>query len=300
MKVALYNLEPKICNTALMQVSMFHKLQGDLVEPYNHFKHDTYDKIYAFSLFDFTNKDYVTKDMVQGGTGFNITSKLPSDIEECQLDYSWYPECDTSYIWFSRGCIRYCPFCVISEKEGAIKSVSPKDLNPGGTYITVMDNSFFANPQWREAIAYLVDQGQPVDIEQGFDIRTMDNEKLSQLSRLQAYKGRLKFAWDNPRENFVPMIKKLFEFISPHKLMCYVLIGYWSTPEEDLYRVKALQQLKIDPFVMPYNKHDKYQRHFTRWVNNYAVFNSVSWKDYWNRKAHVKDAKDSLQLQVFQ
>ena len=28
--------------------------------------------------------------------------------------------------------------------------------------------------------------------------------------------------------------------------MCYVLIGYWSTKEEDLYRVEKLRELKIE------------------------------------------------------
>lgn len=60
MKIGLYNLEPKIFNTALMQVSYYHKHRGDQVEFYNHLEHDSYDKIYAFSLFTFTDKGYLT------------------------------------------------------------------------------------------------------------------------------------------------------------------------------------------------------------------------------------------------
>jgi hypothetical protein len=62
--------------------------------------------------------------------------------------------------------------------------------------------------------------------------------------------------------------------------MCYVLIGFDSTPEEDLYRVETLRGLGIDPFVMPFNKKDKYQRDFARWVNHKAIFKSVPWKEY--------------------
>ena len=51
MKVGLYNLEPKIVNTAMMQVSTYHKQQGDQVEIYSPLYHNSYDKVYAFFLF---------------------------------------------------------------------------------------------------------------------------------------------------------------------------------------------------------------------------------------------------------
>jgi hypothetical protein len=59
-----------------------------------------------------------------------------------------------------------------------------------------------------------------------------------------------------------------------------LLIGYDSTPEEDLYRVEVLRGLKVNPFVMPYDKHNDYQRKFARWVNQKAIFKTVSWHEY--------------------
>ena len=49
--------------------------------------------------------------------------------------------------FFSRGCIRKCPFCLVREKEGYIQTVEPVELNPKGKWIEVLDNNFFANPQ---------------------------------------------------------------------------------------------------------------------------------------------------------
>ena len=60
----------------------------------------------------------------------------------------------------------------------------------------------------------------------------------------------------------------------------YVLIGYHSTEEEDLHRVETLRSYGCDPYVMPYDKFDDYQKKFTRWVNHKAIFKSVAWKDY--------------------
>lgn len=241
--------------------------------------HESYDKVYAFSLFDFTPKEYVRPDMITGGTGFDIQSRLPSVIEECDYDWSLYPDCDFSLIWFSRGCIRNCPFCVVRQKEGYIHSVEPKNLNPNGEYIKVMDNNFFANPNWREAVEYLHEWDQPIDM-QGFDIRLFDEEQGLALQSLKHRKA-FKFAWDNPRDNLDDKIELLLDYIKPSKLMCYVLIGYWSSEEEDLQRVMHLwDEYRIHAFAMPYDKFDKYQRAFARWCNNKIIFKTRSWQEY--------------------
>ncbi len=281
MKIGLFNTEPKIENTAMMQVSRFHKDQGDQVELYSPIFHDSYDKVYAFSIFKYTKKHYIRNDMIKGGTGFDIMSKLPPEIEKCDYDYSIFPRCKTSYVWFSRGCLRKCPFCVVWKKEGNIQQVLPKNLNPKGNYISIMDNNFFANPEWENAFKQLMEWNQPVDFQSGIDVRIFNEEQGYALSSLKLYK-QLHIAWDNPRENhsIIPRIKLLTNFIKPYKIMCYVLIGYWSTPRDDLARVETLRDMKIDPFVMPYDKKNSYQRSFARWVNHKATFKTVKWEDY--------------------
>ena len=79
--------------------------------------------------------------------------------------------------------------------------------------------------------------------------------------------------------------------------MCYVLIGYNSLPEEDLYRVEELRKLNIDPFVMPYNKKDKYQMNFARWVNRKELFKSCSFNEY--NKKQLKVSLDKKQKSLF-
>ena len=279
MKIGLYNLEPKIENTAMMQVSQYHEQSGDQVELYNHLLHSSYDKIYAFSLFNYSDRSYIKKGMIFGGTGFSLNIKLPKEIQDCDLDYNIYPNCETSYIWFSRGCIRKCPFCVVWKSEGLIHSVKPKPLNLNGTYISIMDNNFFANPKWRESINQLVKWNQPVNFQSGIDVRIFNNEQGKALQKLRLYK-QIHIAWDNPKDNLTNKIELLKQYIKPYKIMCYVLIGYWSSREQDLERVETLRKLKIDPFVMPYNKFDRYQKDFSRWVNHKAIFKTVKWEDY--------------------
>jgi len=279
MKIGLIDIEPNIVNTALMQISTYHKKQGDIVEWATPLTYHCYDKLYCSSLFDFTDKTQLPPDSVRGGSGFDLTTDLPDGVENCDYDYSMYPACDYSIVWFSRGCIRKCPFCLVWKKEGGIRSVQPKKLNPNGKYIKIQDNNFFANPDWKLAFADLMFYGQKVSFSSGIDVRIITKEQCDAINRLKL-EGQIHIAWDNPKDDITDKLNLLTKYIKPYKIMCYVLIGYWSTPEEDLYRVETLRSMGIDPFVMPYNKKDTYQKRFARWVNHKAIFKTVKWQDY--------------------
>ena len=145
----------------------------------------------------------------------------------------------------------------------------------------IKDNNFFGLDHWREIIDWLRRKNQPVNF-QGIDVRDLTPEKCKELANL-CFSKQAKIAWDNPRENIESKLKEITKYIKPYRLMCYVFIAYWSTQIEDLYRVETLRNLGIDPFVMPYDRSELYQRTFARWVNHKAIFKKVSWKDYQRR-----------------
>jgi len=294
MKVGLINLEPKIHNTALMKISQYHKQKGDEVELFIDLFQNQYDKIYCSSLFDFTDKSQVPDKTICGGTGFDIKTKLPKDIENCDLDYSLFPNCKTSYVWFSRGCIRNCPFCIVRKKEGYIHSVNPTNLNPNGNLIEIMDNNFFANPEWKNSEKYLDQWQQPINFNSGIDVRIFESEQASFINKYKIKKVHT--AWDNPKDNLLPKFKELIKYIKPYKITCYVLIGYWSTPEEDYERVMKLRELGINPFVMPFDKKNNYQKKFARWVNMKAIFKSVKWENYGSRINILKQKGEQYEV----
>lgn len=279
MKIGLADIDGHgFPNIALMKVSQFHKDKGDQVDLaiLGH-----YDILYKSKLFDFSkdlNSSLITADkIIQGGSGYDLKTQLPNEIDICEPDYSIYPY-DFSLQFYSRGCIRNCPFCIVRQKEGYIRTVEPMRLNPKGKHIEVLDNNFFANPDWAYAINDLMNTGQKVNFH-GVDVRIMDERHAYWLNRLKHHK-QIHIAWDNPREDIIPNLKEITKRIKPYKIMCYVLIGYWSTPEEDLYRVEKLREFGITPFVMPFNKSDKYQKRFARWVNHVAIFKTVKWENY--------------------
>lgn len=284
MEVRLLDIDGKMPNIALMKIAAYHKQKGDHVEWLNPLMdiEANIEKVYASKLFNFSDDyDYYPPEaeVIRGGTGFDISSKLPRQIESItKLDYSIYPQHHYSMQFFSRGCIRSCPFCVVREKEGYIHPVEPLELNPNGKHIEVLDNNFFANPEWKFAIEKLLEWNIPVNLH-GVDVRIMNEEQAYYLNKLKHYK-QVHIAWDNPKQNILEQLKVMTKYIKPYKIMCYVLIGYWSTPEEDLYRIEKLRELRVDPFVMPFNKMDEYQKKFARWVNHKAIFKTVDWKDY--------------------
>lgn len=284
--------DKKIYNTALMQISQYHKNLGDQVEWYSRLK-DTFDpnfynKVYVSSLFSFSPRPkfiYHSDKFELGGTGFDVQKRLPEIIEQTPYDYSIYPKMDYSLVWFSRGCIRNCPFCLVREKEGYIYSVEPFPLNPDGEHIKVMDNNFFANPQWRKAIEQLQEWNQKVDF-QGVDVRLLDEEQSEALNSLKHYR-QIHIAWDMPDLDLREKLDQIITLIKPYKLMCYVLVNYNSTIKQDMYRINELAKRKITPYVMIYkdfNKHNQIiepiYKHLARWCNRSAIRKSCTFQEY--------------------
>jgi hypothetical protein len=278
--IGIVQLDGSMVNLALMKIATYHKQQGDHIYWYTPIM-PTPDKLYISRLFDFTPDFQYAPDceVVKGGTGYAGVTQLPPEIDACNPDYSLYPSADYSIQFFSRGCIRKCPFCKVPDFEGSIRPVKPMALNPQGKRIEIFDNNFFASPAWPEAIEWLKGAGKPVVFSQGIDARIFKPEHAEALNSLKHFK-QIKLAWDDPKQDLRPQLQEVIRYIKPYKLMCYVLIGYWSTPEEDLYRVETLRALGIDPFVMPFDKSDKYQKRFARWVNHKAIYRTVKWEEY--------------------
>jgi len=204
------------------------------------------------------------------------------------MDYSIYPECDYSIQFFSRGCIRHCPFCLVHDKEGSIHPVTPVELNPNGKWIEVLDNNFFANPNWRDAVEYLRKTGKKVKLH-GVDIRIMDEEQAMALKELKHYR-QPHIAWDLSQIDLTSQLKAMAKHIRPSAITCYVLIGFNSTLEQDLFRVRTLKDMGYTPFVQPYRDFENkrkmrwYENDFARWTNNRFFLKSCDFMDFEPRK----------------
>ena len=283
-------------NFALMRTSAYYKSKGDNVEWADMF--NKYDKVVASKIFtfsqDFNYLSLKSKEFIKGGTGYDIKSKLPDAIEQSlSMDYSIYPQYPFSIQFFSRGCIRNCPFCLVRDKEGYIAPADPVELNPKGDWIEVLDNNFFANSEWKGSIDYLLKQKQPVNLH-GVDVRIMDEEQAFYLNKLKM-KRNIHIAWDLPQIDLTDRLKEMIKYVKPYKITCYVLVGFNSTIEQDLFRLNTLKRLGITPFVQPYRdftnkrKPKPYELDIARWANKMWIFKSCDFENFKPRKGFKCD-----------
>lgn len=281
-------------NFALMRSSAYYKSKGYMVEWVDGlFGHD-YDMVMKSKIFTFTPDDTTpfNCEVCKGGSGYDIKSRLPEEIERSTLmDYTLYPLYDFSIQFFSRGCIRHCPFCLVQEKEGHIHPVEPVQLNPNGKHIEVLDNNFFANPEWKFAVNYLLARKQKVNLH-GVDVRIMNEEQAFWLNKLPLHKS-VHIAWDLPQIDLTDKLREVVRYIKPWKLMCYVLVGFNSTIEQDMYRIERCRELGIKPYVMPYRdfenktKPSQYAKDLAQYVNKPMIFKSCKFEDFSPRKGFL-------------
>lgn len=294
----LIDFDGKIPNLALMKLSSWHKQQGD--EVYLN-QCDRPDKVYISTLFTW-NRPKVEKllqvypDAEIGGTAWDLTKTLPDEIEACKPDYDLYTSEDiltrirggiakkeskirkaeeiiNAGIGFtSRGCIRQCGFCFVPPKEGKLHKVGEiKDLiNLRSNVIILLDNNLTADPDCIAKLNEIRDRGLTVDITQGIDVRLMTPEIAQALSEVKHLRS-IHYAWDlmGFEEQVIDGIKLLAKYVKLWRHMCFVLTGYNTTFEEDMYRFRRLNDMGIRPYVMPYNLKYPTKKHhcFARWVN---------------------------------
>ncbi|MBU5486428.1 radical SAM protein [Clostridium sp. MSJ-11] len=310
MAIGLIDIDSKIPNLALMKISSYYKGIGEDVEFVQPNK--TYEKIYASAIFTKSKGkceelQNIYGDKIEiGGTGWDINKVLPKEIEFSKPDYDLYSVEDiasrmrgimtkerklqkaTEIVnagmgFTSRGCVRECGFCFVPKKEGKFRHVAEiKDLlNPKSNVLILHDNNLTADPYCIDKLKEVKERKLIVDINQGCDVRLVNEDIAKALSEVRHLRS-IHYAWDlmGFENQVMEGIKTLSKFIKPYRHMCFTLVGFNTTFEEDMYRFIKLREMKVDPFVMVYNqKDDKRLKHFARWVNS-RIYKSCKWEEY--------------------
>ena len=293
-KIGLVQVDGKLPNLALMQISRFYEKRNYRVEWYlGGLFSNQYEKVYASKIFDFSIMPELPKGAVVGGTGVDWFNTLPLEMQNEAPSYTLYPDCDYHIGFSMKGCRFKCSFCCVPKKEGKpVHNSSIDDLliNPnGGDRLMLLDNDFFGSPQWKLDLERIIELKLKVCFVQGLNIRIIKEDQAELLAKCRYYNSKFKtryltFAWDRFQDEklIAKGIKICNDAGIPSKNMqFFVLIGYDTTEEEDYYRVMTLFE-KYDalPYVMPYEKSNPYQKRFARWVNHRAIFKTVKWEDY--------------------
>lgn len=274
--ICLIDADSKIPNLALMRLSTYHKAQRDVVNlirldlPYypnkkkKHFYVDSfYDTTYCSVVFE-GNLDYIHgKNIIFGGTGYDLITTLPECAESLEPDYSIYPDNDTSYGFISRGCIRNCSFCYVPRKEGHIRQVATIDDIVRHKKVKFMDNNFLALPNHISLLQELIDKNIHCQFNQGLDIRLLTEENSTLLSKLN-YLGDYIFAFDDL--SYLPIIEhklKLLNWRKPFQLKFFVFCSPEMPLSNVCKRIEYLKENQILPYLM---------RHISCWESEYNAF----------------------------
>lgn len=279
-------------NLALMKISAYHKEKGDDVEFVTVGK---YDITYISKVFTYTS-DNIPRlaklgKVIRGGTGYDLTIKLPDEIEKMQPDYDLYNIKDTAYGFITRGCNRSCSWCVVPRKEGKARAnMDIEEIANGRKKVILMDNNILASEYGIEQIKKIIDLKIRVDFNQGLDARLVTDEVADLLAKVK-WINSIRFAVDT-KSQIEPVIKAMQKLIDrgvkKWRFSNYLLLN--SSLKDSYERAKAMRDFGVHINPQPYrdfrkvNKIPKWQKDFARWGSKKEIYDKVDFKDYSPRK----------------
>lgn len=189
----------------------------------------------------------------------------------------------SAYGFLTRGCPRGCAFCHVKGKEGQ-KSVHVANLDEfwkGQGNIVLQDPNLLACNEWKELLDQLVQSGASVDLNQGIDARLITLEKAEFMAKMNLKTPH--FAMDTMKsmdsvkrglKYYVEACKEIKGKWNWRNGKVFMITNFDTTFEEDMERVKAIQECECYPYVMIYNKPSAPQilRRLQRWTNNVVAY----------------------------
>ncbi len=304
-------------NLALGKIARWHVLHGNHVEwaqPIDLFTRRHYDILYASKVFNFSqdvdfNQFSFTK-LVKGGTGYDIQSELPDEIDLLQPQYDlfpWVPQ-DTAYGFLTRGCPNKCFWCVVPKKEGHIRPYMDADeiAIDGRKNLVLMDNNILAAGDYaKEQLKKIIERGYRVDFNQALDARLVNEEFAEQLARVRWLRSIIRFGCDTTAQ--ISQCERAMKLITDAgykgEFFLYTMIGgkndlhecynrlhYWWKRLQD-FRHGDHSQRPVYAYAQPYRDPQnpsqaipKWQKDMARWCNKRMVFCTCDFKDYSPRK----------------
>ena len=298
MKIGLIDVDGHhFPNLALMKLSRFHKLSGDLVSWYDPF--ERYDKVYMSKVFTFS-KEYMyfvhADEVDKGGTGYDIHKTLPDFIDWLQPDYSIYPKVDgkTAYGFLTRGCPNKCKWCIVPEKEGKQHPYMDVDeiAIEGRTNLILMDNNILASDYGLEQIEKIIKGRYRVDFNQALDARLVTNDVAILLAKVR-WLNQIRFGCDTPAQ--IQQCENAMSMIDKHrgKSASYLMYTMISNDMKEAYkrlshfRNNKRVRIVAQPFRdinRPHQIIPQWQKDMARWAMRREIYAVCDFKDYEPRK----------------
>lgn len=298
-------------NLALAKLSAWHKKRGDNVEWYTPFSY--YDVVYMAKVFTYTpDYGYVIDNadkVVNGGTGYDVNSALPDEVDRLQPDYTIYPDVpkDYAYGFLTRGCPNKCFWCVVPEKEGRVRPYMDVDeiATESRRKLVLMDNNILAAGGYAVGqFEKIIKRGYQVDFNQALDARLVTEDYAKLLARMRWLDHRrIRFGCDTTAQ--IKHCERAIEMLERHgfkgEIFLYTMIGGSNGLEECFERInywrERLMQSRRDhttqiyAYAQPYRDPTKthheipmWQKDMAQWCNKRMIYTTTDFKDFEPRK----------------
>ena len=122
-----------------------------------------------------------------------------------------------------------------------------------------------------------------VDFNQGLDMRLVSDEIAKRLHELRV-KPSLRFAWDDRKDE--KWVRRCIDVLQRNGIkrgLWYVLVGFNSSRDDDLYRLNTLKDLGQRAYVMRYRENTngvRWYNDLAAWANQQSFFMSLSFDDF--------------------
>lgn len=268
--VALYDVDSRIPNLALMKVSAWHKARGwnvrlvrysvDAIQADAHFAATIFHRSASRRRIA-ALRETLGDSLIVGGTGWNVRTRLPAEVEKMFPDYALFGAPTFAVGFLTRGCVCRCPFCLVPQKEGQLRRVPAGFAGfvpPGWKSVMLLDNNLLAHPEAGEMLREIVRRGYAVNFSQSLDIAYLTEPLFGLLQRVDSRNARFTrrrfyFSVNDPSdiarfENARPWLKSLGE----DAVSVILLYGYNTRLSEDYARMKMLRRFRFIPFFQEY------------------------------------------------
>lgn len=321
MNVLVIPFDGKLVSLASARLAAFHRAAGDhvvvrragnvgAIQP--QLGDPKWDRVYGSLIFTRTRPlaleaQRLYPQIELGGTGWNLETTLPTEVEATAPDYSDYPLATYSIGFTQRGCRLSCRFCVVPRKEGKARHVATlREIWRGAGHplqFVLLDNDFFGNPRHEEIVAEARDLNAEIALVQGINARLLSKKAAKLLASIRIMDGKFKrrrvyTAWDGRKDEQV-LFRGLRALVdagfSPDMIMVYMLIGEepGETHADRDYRRAKLREFGCRPYPMPYTRDGELGDElvaFQRWIVQRKDVTDpktgapyVPWEEWWGK-----------------
>lgn len=199
-----------------------------------------------------------------------IFSEAECHCPDYELVPEWNKKRKASIVFATRGCIRSCTFCGVSNIEGKLNSEreSIKDFVwPGHTRVIFFDNNFLASRNWERVLSEVQELDLKVDFNQGLDARLLNERVAEKISELKIDRFvRISYDTSEMGSSVHRAIKFLQDYgIDGRNILVYLLYNFTDSPQDLFIRIKNVLSWGGVAYPM------RFQPLFTLKKNNYIA-----------------------------